>query len=132
VLDTVMGGGTPTVRLGVTGLSRAGKSVFITALVHNLVHGGRLPLFDAYATGRLAQSRLMPQPDDEVPRFDYETHVRDLVEKRVWPGSTRRISELRIVIEYESARGWKRTFGRGRLNLDIVDYPASGCSIWRC
>jgi hypothetical protein len=25
VLDTVMGGGTPTVRLGVTGLSRAGQ-----------------------------------------------------------------------------------------------------------
>ena len=48
LLGTVAGGGTPTVRLGVTGLSRAGKTVFITALVHNLVHGGRLPLFDAY------------------------------------------------------------------------------------
>ncbi|MDP3523751.1 MAG: YcjX family protein, partial [Hoeflea sp.] len=31
----------PTLRLGVTGLSRAGKTVFITALVHNLMHGGR-------------------------------------------------------------------------------------------
>ncbi|MEC6999181.1 YcjX family protein [Brucella abortus] len=29
--------------MGVTGLSRAGKTVFISALVHNLVHGGRLP-----------------------------------------------------------------------------------------
>ena len=123
LLARVVGGGTPTVRLGVTGLSRAGKTVFITALVHNLVHGGRLPLFDAYANGRLAEARLMPQPDDEVPRFDYEAHVRDLVEKRVWPRSTRRISELRIAIEYESARRLKRTLGRGRLNLDIVDYP---------
>jgi uncharacterized protein len=123
LLDTIRGGGTPTVRLGVTGLSRAGKSVFITALVHNLVHGGRLPLFEAYASGRLAASQLMPQPDDEVPRFDYETHVRDLIEKRIWPSSTRRISELRIVIEYQSARSWKRALGRGRLNLDIVDYP---------
>jgi uncharacterized protein len=123
VLGTILGGGTPTVRLGVTGLSRAGKTVFITALVHNLVHGGRLPLFNAFASGRLAQARLMPQPDDEVPRFDYEAHVRDLVEKRIWPHSTRRISELRVAIEYESALGWKRTFGRGRLNLDIVDYP---------
>ncbi len=123
LLGTIIGGGTPTVRLGVTGLSRAGKTVFITALVHNLVHGGRLPLFDPFASGRLAEARLMPQPDDDVPRFDYEAHVRDLVEKRVWPSSTRRISELRIVIEYESARTLKRTFGRGRLNLDIVDYP---------
>lgn len=127
VADNLIGaiarGGTPTVRLGVTGLSRAGKTVFITALVHNLVHGGRLPLFDAHASGRLAAAKLTPQPDDDVPRFDYEAHVRDLVEKRVWPSSTRRISELRVVIEYESARVLKRTIGRGRLNLDIVDYP---------
>src|SRR3954454_1244396 len=71
VLDAATGGGTPTVRLGVTGLSRAGKTVFITALVHNLVHGGRLPLFEARASGRLTEARLMPQPDDDVPRFDY-------------------------------------------------------------
>ncbi|EJL50851.1 putative ATPase, partial [Rhizobium sp. CF122] len=32
----------PTVRLGVTGLSRSGKTVFISSLVHNLLHGGRL------------------------------------------------------------------------------------------
>ena len=48
-------------------------------------------------------AKLTPQPDDDVPRFDYEAHVRDLVEKRVWPSSTRRISELRIVIDYELA-----------------------------
>src|SRR3712207_6273376 len=123
MVGTVLGGRTPTLRLGVTGLSRAGKTVFITALVHNLVHGGRLPLFDAYAGGRLAEARLMPQPDDEVPRFDYEAHVRNLVEKRVWPRSTHRISELRIVIDFESARALKRRLGGGRLNLDIVDYP---------
>src|SRR6185436_722069 len=50
-------------------------------------------------------------------------HVGDLLGKRIWPNSTRRISELRITIEYESARMLKRTLGRGRLNLDIVDYP---------
>jgi predicted YcjX-like family ATPase len=123
LLGMITRGGTPTVRLGVTGLSRAGKTVFITALIHNLVHGGRLPLFDAYASGRLVDARLMPQPDDEVPRFDYEAHVRDLVDRRVWPESTRRIAELRVVIEFESAEMLKRTLGRGKLNLDIVDYP---------
>jgi predicted YcjX-like family ATPase len=123
VRDAAAGGGTPTVRLGVTGLSRAGKTVFITALVHNVMHGGRLPLFDAYARGRLTGAGLMPQPDDAVPRFDYETHVADLVDRRIWPNSTRRISELRLTIEYESASMLKRVLGRGRLNLDIVDYP---------
>lgn len=85
VRDAAIGGGTPSVRLGVTGLSRAGKTVFITALVHNLVHGGRLPLFDSRASGRLTEARLTPQPDDEVPRFDYEAHVADLVNSRAWP-----------------------------------------------
>src|ERR1051325_11611780 len=37
--------------------------------------------------------------------------------------STRRISELRLTIEYESAWMLKRALGRGCLKLDIVDYP---------
>ena len=43
--DAATGAFTPTLRLGVTGLSRAGKTIFITALVHNLLTGGRLPGF---------------------------------------------------------------------------------------
>ena len=92
----------PTVRLGVTGLSRAGKTVFITALVHGLVRGGRFPVFEALASGRIAGARLSPQPDDAVPRFDYERHVRAVVVEREWPESTRQISELRVVIDYQS------------------------------
>src|SRR5436305_8236839 len=108
----------PTVRLGVTGLSGAGKTVFITALVHQLLHGGRLPVFEALSSGRIVRARLEPQPDDAVPRFDYETHVRALTQERRWPDSTSRISELRLVIEYQSRNARNRT-----LTLDIVDYP---------
>jgi len=110
----------PTLRLGVTGLSRSGKTVFIAALIHNLLNGGRLPVFDAMAQGRIARARLEPQPDDDVPRFDYETHLRALMEARRWPESTRRISELRLVIEYQSERGAARD---RTLTLDIFDYP---------
>ena len=109
----------PTVRLGVTGLSGAGKTVFITALVHQLLHGGRLPVFEALTSGRIARARLEPQPDDAVPRFDYEAHLHALTVERRWPESTSRISELRLVIDYQSARRARdRT-----LTLDIVDYP---------
>jgi uncharacterized protein len=51
----------PTIRLGVTGLSRAGKTVFITALVHGLVRSGRFPIFEAPATGRIARAYLAPR-----------------------------------------------------------------------
>src|SRR5271156_1207318 len=108
----------PTVRLGVTGLSRAGKTVFISALVHGLTRGGRFPVFEPLATGRIARAHLEPQPDDAVPRFDYENHVRTLIEARRWPNSTVDISELRLVIDYQRRNGADRT-----LTLDIVDYP---------
>lgn len=108
----------PTVRLGVTGLSRAGKTVFITALVHGLIRGGRFPVFEALATGRIARAHLEPQPDDAVPRFAYESHMRTLTEQRLWPHSTVDISELRLVIDYQRQNGADRT-----LTLDIVDYP---------
>ncbi|THF59958.1 YcjX family GTP-binding protein [Ollibium composti] len=113
----------PSVRLGVTGLSRAGKTVFISALVHNLVHGGRLPLFEAQKSGRIARAVLEHQPDDAVPRFQYEDHIAALVKDRIWPDSTRAISELRLTIEYESASAWNRMFSAGKLSVDIVDYP---------
>src|SRR6201991_2388768 len=108
----------PTMRLGVTGLSRAGKTVFITALIHGLTRGGRFPVFEALATGRIARAYLAPQPDDAVPRFAYEDHVRTLIEERRWPNSTVDISELRLVIDYQRQNGADRT-----LTLDIVDYP---------
>lgn len=108
----------PTVRLGVTGLSRAGKTVFITALVHSLTRGGRFPIFESLATGRIARARLAPQPDDAIPRFAYEGHVHTLIGDRQWPKSTVDISELRLVIDYQRQNGAERT-----LTLDIVDYP---------
>ncbi len=114
----------PTLRLGVTGLSRAGKTVFISSLVHALTVGARMPLFRAAGEGRIASARLAPQPDDNVPRFDIETHLAALTgPDRHWPESTRRISELRVVIDYQSQGFWGRRFGASKLNLDIVDYP---------
>ncbi|MCY6380334.1 YcjX family protein [Hoeflea prorocentri] len=123
LLDRAGGLLRPTLRFGVTGLSRAGKTVFITALVHNLLHGGRLPLFKAQQSGRIASAYLEPQPDDGVPRFQYEDHVRALVDERLWPQSTRAISELRLTIEYESASAWNRLLSPGKLSIDIIDYP---------
>lgn len=126
-LDTLAGRATglfsPSLRLGVTGLSRAGKTVFISSLVHNLVHGGRLPLFEAQKSGRISRAFLEEQPDDAVPRFQYEDHIAALVDDRIWPDSTRAISEMRLTVEYESASGWARMLSAGKLSIDIVDYP---------
>ncbi|MEW6121191.1 MAG: YcjX family protein [Pseudomonadota bacterium] len=107
----------PTLRLGVTGLARSGKTVFTTALVEALRNGGRLPVFEPYASGRIAGAHLQPQPDDTVPRFPVEDHLRTL-ETRNWPASTSRVSELRLAVRHATRRGGMRT-----LTLDLVDYP---------
>ncbi|SIQ13289.1 hypothetical protein SAMN05880582_101860 [Rhizobium sp. RU20A] len=113
----------PAIRLGVTGLSRAGKTVFISSLVHNLLNDGRIPVFEPIRSGRVSKVRLEPQPDDAVPRFQYEDHVKALVRDRIWPDSTRAVSQLRLTFDYQSASGWNRLFSPGRLSVDIVDYP---------
>jgi len=123
----------PRLRLGVTGLSRAGKTVFITSFVHHLTRAlaaGRkahLPVFRALAEGRLLSAHLDPQPDFNVPRFSYEEHLASLTggPDRHWPQSTRRISELRVSVEFASKSWSLRHLGkeRAQLDIDIVDYP---------
>ena len=117
--DYLQGG---ALRLGVTGLSRAGKTVFVTAMIENLLAGTRLPVLAASAEGRIASARLDPQPDDAVPRFPYEEHLAALQgPERHWPESTRRISELRLTLQFDRPRGWRA--GPAELAIDIVDYP---------
>ncbi len=131
--DYVTGTG---LRLGVTGLSRSGKTVFLTALVHNLLRLSKasaaeprrtFPVFRVHAENRLTRALLEQQPDDAVPRFAYEQHLAALTggdegkDARRWPESTNRISELRLTLEFERKEGWRK--GASSLTLDIVDYP---------
>ena len=114
----------PVVRLGVTGLSGAGKSVFITALVANLLDRGRMGQLAAQREGRIEAVALRPHPDRGVPRFDYEGHRAAIsaLSPR-WPESTRAVSQLRLSIRYRPA-GWLASLGGpSLLHLDIVDYP---------
>lgn len=122
--EATLGFFNPTIRLGVTGLSRAGKTVFITALIDALTRQSRLSLLSAAVEGRIAHARLEPQPDLTVPRFDYERHLATiLAPEREWPQSTSDVSELRLVIDYQPAGWFGRTFGLSQLSIDIVDYP---------
>ena len=57
---------------------------------------------------------LEPQPDDDLPRFAYEEHLARLTaDDRSWPEGTRRISQLRLTLEYEPHGLIARNFGSG-------------------
>jgi hypothetical protein len=114
----------PVVRLGVTGLSRAGKTVFITSLVANLMDRGRMPQLRAAAEGRVLAAWLQPQPDDDVARFAYEEHLAALTSPRPhWPEGTRRVSQLRLSLRLAPNGLLGGLSGPRTLHLDIVDYP---------
>ncbi len=114
----------PTVRLGVTGLSRSGKTVFITSLMANLMNRERMVQLQAASSGGIQTAYLQPQPDDTVPRFDYENHLAALTgTEPTWPSSTRSISELRLSLRVQPTGLLGSLSGPRTVHLDIVDYP---------
>lgn len=114
----------PVIRLGVTGLSRAGKTVFITSLVANLMDRGRMHALRAAADGSLKTAWLQPQPDDTIPRFDYERHLAALTGPEPhWPEGTRHVSQLRLSLRVEPHGMFAGLRGPQTIHLDIVDYP---------
>ena len=114
----------PVIRLGVTGVSRAGKTVFITSLVANLLDRGRMPGLEAARMGRIEAAYLQPQPDDTVPRFEFETHLSALTGPVPhWPDSTRAVSELRLSLRVRPKGLLGGVSGPRNIHLDIIDYP---------
>lgn len=114
----------PVVRLGVTGLSRAGKTVFITSLVANLLDRGRMPALRAAKQGRIEAVFLQPQPNDIVPRFEFEKHLDTMTGAGAnWPESTRAISQLRVSVKVAPAGVLSALKSTRTVHIDIVDYP---------
>ncbi|MBP1805813.1 YcjX family protein [Rubellimicrobium aerolatum] len=114
----------PVIRLGVTGLSRAGKTVFITSLVANLMDRGRMPQLRAAADERILAAWLQPQPDDAVARFAFEDHLAALTAPEPhWPEGTRRVAELRLSLRLAPSGLLGGLSGPRTVHLDIVDYP---------
>ncbi len=98
------------------------------ALVHGLTRGGRFPVFQSLATGRIAKARLAPQPDDAVPRFAYE---------RASAHADRRSGAGRTPPPISASCVWSSTISaraaptaRSRSTSSTI--PANGCWICRC
>ncbi|MBK4715864.1 MULTISPECIES: YcjX family GTP-binding protein [Tenebrionibacter/Tenebrionicola group] len=115
-------------RLAVTGLSRSGKTAFITAIVNQLLNvhaGARLPLLSAAREERLLGVKRVPQRDLGIPRFTYDEGLAQLYgSPPAWPTPTRGVSEMRLALRYRSNDSLLRHFkDTATLWLEIVDYP---------
>ncbi|NOI65518.1 YcjX family protein [Vibrio sp. 99-8-1] len=115
-------------KLAVTGLSRAGKTAFITSLVNQLLHSAgseKLPLLNASREGNLIGAKRVPQQNLLVPRFSYDDALTALhSEPPHWPVPTKDVSEIRLALRYKPTKSSKRIFSQtATLYLDIIDYP---------
>src|SRR5262245_55608755 len=122
-----------TVDLAVTGLSRSGKTVFITSLIHNLlsaVHNpNRMPLLGAVANGRLLGARIDSAGTNALPRFRYQENIKTMAAGApVWPDRTDDLREIGIEIRFTPANVPGRLLTEisgapATVMLRIVDYP---------
>lgn len=112
-----------------TGLSRAGKTVFLTSLIHNLLALGQqrdiLPTLRKHLGGRLHSIRICSAGASAIPHFDYDAKLAALASGTPkWPQRTDDLAEIALEMEIERASPfWQRLGGRRRLRLELLDYP---------
>jgi predicted YcjX-like family ATPase len=123
--------GGATVWLAVTGLSRSGKTVFITSLIHNLLSSlhnpNRMPLLNVVGQRRLIAANLEGGKALRLPRFPYLANIEKMAVAD-WPARTADISEIGVEIRFSPANAVGKllselTGGPARLTMRIVDYP---------
>jgi predicted YcjX-like family ATPase len=125
--------GGATVWLAVTGLSRSGKTVFITSLIHNLLSSlhnpNRMPLLNVIGERRLLAANLEAAKANRLPRFPYLANIEKMAGSAPdWPARTADISEIGIEVRFVPANTVGRflseiTGSPATLTIRIVDYP---------
>ena len=120
--------GRDRVRLAVTGLSRAGKTVLLTSLIANLLAAGArartLPALEEQVEGRLLSARLVPPGIETTPRFDAAAHLEALAaEPPRWPERTEDLSTLSLALTIRRRNFWGQLLPDRQVTLDLLDYP---------
>lgn len=110
--------------IGITGLSRSGKTTFITSLINQLCNydTAKLAGLPAVQAGRVMG--VLMHPLDDLPMFPYQAGYNNITaEQPAWPESTSDISGC--VIELKLKRGGRRLIASKyySLFLEIRDYP---------
>ncbi|HWK45531.1 MAG TPA: YcjX family protein [Stellaceae bacterium] len=118
-----------SIRLAVTGLSGAGKTVFMTALIDQLLRAGEgraaLPFFTASAHGDLKAAKLRPSAHLARKQFPYAEHLAVLTgPERLWPAGTDDVSEALVALRYRPTGLIGRQLAdAATLNIELIDYP---------
>jgi hypothetical protein len=120
------------IKLAVTGLSRAGKTVFITSLIQNLLALAAQKDVLPQLTRRLSDTGLnrlravtiLPAGVSAMPHFDQAAKLADLsAAEPAWPDRTSDIAQISLALTLTYRSALRQKLGERRVRLDIVDYP---------
>jgi predicted YcjX-like family ATPase len=116
-----------TIRIGITGLARAGKTALLTSLAANLLalSAGRpaLPAVSDRLRGRRLLVSIAPAAASGIPRFDVASHVAALAaDPPRWPARTTAVSLLALDLDLPRD-GLLAPLGPQRRRLEFLDYP---------
>jgi predicted YcjX-like family ATPase len=111
--------------IAVTGLRRAGKTVFVASLIRNLLARSRNPDVLPGFRPEIIGVKEEPAGIADLPPFQTEKYFRDLqADPPRWPKATDTISRTELKIRYKRARSITNPLGKdGILTLGIIDYP---------
>jgi predicted YcjX-like family ATPase len=120
-------GRTRSLRVGVTGLARAGKTAFLTSVAANLLAQGAgltvLPALSTRLAGRGFRVTIAPSGAHATPRFDHRVHLASLAsDPACWPERTAAVSLLSLDLEIARA-GLVSALPPRRIRLEFLDYP---------
>src|SRR3984957_17659226 len=115
------------IRIGITGLARAGKTALLTSLAANLlaVSAGRpaLPAVSDRLRGRRLRVSIAPAAASNIPRFEVASHIAALAaDPPRWPERTTAVSILALDVDVPRD-GLLAPLGPQRRSLESLDYP---------
>jgi len=112
-------------RIGVTGLSGAGKTAFITRLVDLLTQPGAadLPFFQVMQQQRYLGGAVVSNASRSRARFPFELNLQQ-IQQGQWPASTDKLSQITLELRYQSLHPLRSRLQRYQtLRLELTDYP---------
>ncbi|WP_234731097.1 YcjX family protein [Acidocella facilis] len=126
------------IKLAVTGLSRSGKTVFITSMIQNLLALGDQKNTLPELTKRLMQDgqtrlidvKILAAGAEQIPRFDFKSKLALLEsDKPEWPSPTDDLATISLMMTLKrpdsGVNAALKRLGQTdhRIKLEILDYP---------
>lgn len=105
------------IKIAITGLSRSGKSVFITSFIDQLLNAQDLFL---HVKSSKKYKTTLQAPKISMKRFDYYHFSKQIKKEHIWCDSTNGVSKALLKIK---SKGTLPILSDDGFYIEIIDYP---------